>query len=106
MAPANSATSSNQGTRPNLRLVWVDVTAVTGCDTGVQQRLRFSDPFGDRRPRLVDVRPGPRVATIQEQHPCPDVDSALQLSPNVVIATRQKQLFNFDRVIGALDSSH
>ena len=66
------------------------VTAVTGCNTGVQQRLGFPDPFGDRRPRPVDVRPGPRVGAIQEQHPCPDVDGALQPSPNVVIETRQQ----------------
>ena len=81
------------------------VTAVTGCNTGVQQRLRFSDPFGDRRPRPVDVRAGPRVAAIQKQHPCPDVDGSLQPSPNVVIEIRQEQLFNFDRVIGAPDTS-
>ena len=81
------------------------VTAVTGCNTGVQQRLGFPDPFGDRRPRPVDVRPGPLVGPIQEQHPCPDVDGALQPSPNVVIETRQQQLFDFDRVIGAPDTS-
>jgi hypothetical protein len=65
-----------------------DVTAVTGFDTGMQQRLGFPDSFGDRRPRPVDVGPGPRVAAIQEQHPSPDVDGALEPSPKVVIETR------------------
>ena len=119
---ANSSTDSSQGRGQNRRPVSVaiiashcvkfdhshekrpdpgDITAVTSLDTSVQQLLRLAQPFGNRRLRMVQVRPGPRVAAIQEQRRSPDVDGVLELSPQVMIETRQKQLFALNRVVGA-----
>ena len=79
------------------------ITAVTSVDTSVQQRLGLPDPLGNRRQRPVDVGHGQHVAAIQKQHAAQDVYGAPEPSPQIVIETREKQLFDPDRVIGAPD---
>jgi hypothetical protein len=74
----------------------------------LQELLRLSLALGERAARALDVRPGPRMTPIQEQHAGPDVDRLLVLRREVMIETNEQQLLDLrvpTRIGGGIERS-
>jgi hypothetical protein len=58
---------------------------------GLQEFVGLALTLGERRPRAVDVRPGPRMRAIEEQHARPDVNGFFVFAREVLIEPLYKQ---------------
>ena len=67
----------------------------------MNQRFRDAVLFRLRAARPIDVRAGPVVAPIEEQHAGPEVDGGFELAGKIMIETRHEELLNPRVVFGA-----
>ena len=70
------------------------VAAIEGCYAVLQQLLRFPLPLGQCAACPFDVRPRPRMAPIEKQRACPDVDGLLVLCGEIVVQTGEQELLD------------
>ena len=70
------------------------IAAIERGRARVQQLIAFPLTLGDGAARAVDVRLGPRMAPIEEEHARPDADGELVLSDKVVIEPGEEEVFD------------
>lgn len=65
----------------------------------MDELLRFAKALGHRRACAVDIRPSPGMRPIEEEHATPDINCSLESALEIVVETREQELFYLETAI-------
>ena len=78
----------------------LDLAGVVRRDARVKELLRFALTLGERAARPLDVRASAIVIALQKNHARPDANGAFVLAGEIVIESREQQLFDAGLAVG------